>query len=63
MQDRSCGVAQNDNSDTCPGSVSQSMIQEALPELSSKSANNNVKRTQDLVPDSREETSAGFAPD
>jgi uncharacterized RDD family membrane protein YckC len=32
------------------------MIQEALPELSSKSANNNVKRTQDLVPDSREET-------
>ncbi len=35
MQDRSCGVAHDDNSDTCPGSVSQSMIQKALPDLSS----------------------------
>src|SRR5436190_24076924 len=41
MQDRSGSVAHNDNSDTCPGSVSQSMIQEALPELSSKSAKPN----------------------
>ena len=48
MQDRSGSVAHNDNSDTCPGSVSQSMIQEALPELSSQSvANNNAKREPD----------------
>src|SRR6185295_16641296 len=54
MQDRSGSVAHNDNSDTCPGSVSQSMIQEALPELSSQSvANNNAKREPDFVPDSQ----------
>ena len=40
MQDRSGSVAHDDNSDTCPGSVSQSMIQDALPELSSQSGNN-----------------------
>src|SRR6185369_2411450 len=50
MQDRSCSVAHNDNSDTCPGSVSQSMIQEALPELSSQSVKNN--RNQDFMPES-----------
>ena len=37
MQDCSCGVAHDDNSDTCPVSLSQPMIQEALPDLSSKS--------------------------
>src|ERR1044071_6096603 len=41
MQDRSGGVAHEDNSDTCPGSVSQSMIQEALPDLSSESEKSN----------------------
>src|SRR5947207_1433806 len=56
MQDRSCSVAHEDNSDACPGSVSQSMIQEALPELSSQSANSNQpKRNQDGVLDSRDE--------
>jgi len=39
MQDRSGSVAHDDNSDTCPGSVSQSMIQEALPDVSSQSEN------------------------
>lgn len=39
MQDCSCGVAHDDNSDTCPVSLSQPMIQEALPDLSSKSEN------------------------
>src|SRR5712671_4375038 len=41
MQDCSCGVAHQDNSDTCPVSLSQPMIQEALPDLSSKSKLNN----------------------
>ena len=58
MQDRSCSVAHDDNSDTCPGSVSQSMIQEALPELSSQSANSN-QPNQDCVLDSREAANGG----
>src|SRR5215831_4084474 len=44
MQDRSGSVAHDDNSDTCPGTVSQSMIQEALPDLSSESEKNNTAR-------------------
>ena len=52
MQDCSCGVAHDDNSDTCPVSLSQPMIQEALPDLSSKSedgtkANRNHDRARD----------------
>ena len=52
MQDCSCGVAHDDNSDTCPVSLSQPMIQEALPDLSSKSDNKhkskpNNDRTQE----------------
>ena len=44
MQDCSCGVAHDDNSDTCPVSLSQPMIQEALPDLSSKSENKNKSK-------------------
>src|SRR2546423_6094827 len=40
MQDCACGVAHDDNSDTCPVSLSQHMIQEALPDLSSQSEKN-----------------------
>src|SRR5689334_22852748 len=56
MQDCSCGVAHDDNSDTCPVSLSQPMIQEALPDLSSKSDNTNKSkpnndRAQEAGPD------------
>src|SRR5438874_2100590 len=44
MQDCSCGVAHEDNSDTCPVSLSQPMIQEALTDLSSKSENKNKSK-------------------
>lgn len=44
MQDCSCGVAHDDNSDTCPVSLSQPMIQEALPDLSSRSENKNKSK-------------------
>jgi len=52
MQDCSCGVAHDDNSDTCPVSLSQPMIQEALPDLSSKSDNTNKsKPNNDRAPE------------
>jgi uncharacterized RDD family membrane protein YckC len=57
MQDCSRGVAHEDNSDTCPVSLSQPMIQEALPDLSSKSKDNiNAKRNQDSAPDTGQDT-------
>src|SRR2546430_9025189 len=46
MQDCSCGVAHDDNSDTCPVSLSQPMIQEALPDLSSKSENKKKSKAK-----------------
>src|SRR5438874_9023584 len=52
MQDCSCGVAHEDNSDTCPVSLSQPMIQEALTDLSSKSENKNKsKPKKDRAPE------------
>src|SRR5437764_9078105 len=57
MQGCSCGVAHDDNSDTCPVSLSQPMIQEALPDLSSKSEDNiKAKRNNDRALDSGHET-------
>ena len=50
MQDCSCGVAHEDNSDTCPVSLSQPMIQEALPDLSSKSENKNKSKPKNDRP-------------
>src|SRR6266853_141496 len=51
MQDCSCGVAHDDNSDTCPVSLSQPMIQEALPDLSSKSENKNKSKPKNDRPE------------
>src|SRR5438132_1974553 len=57
MQDCSCGVARADNSDTCPVSLSQPMIQEALPDLSSKSEKNSTaKRNNDGARDLGQDT-------
>src|ERR1043166_8076115 len=57
MQDRSGGVAHANNSDTCPGSASQSMIQEAMPDLSSKSENSNkANRGDNSMRESRSDT-------
>lgn len=57
MQDCSCGVAHDDNSDTCPVSLSQPMIQEALPDLSSKSDNKRKsKPNNDRAPEPGQET-------
>src|SRR5438045_4352724 len=57
MQDCSCGVAHDDNSDTCPVSLSQPMIQEALPDLSSKSENNPKAKRSDRASDLGQDTS------
>src|SRR5437588_8104852 len=57
MQDCSCGVARADNSDTCPVSLSQPMIQEASPDLSSKSEENSTaKRNNDGARDLGQDT-------
>ena len=57
MQDCSCGVAHDDNSDTCPVSLSQPMIQEALPDLSSKSENKTKsKPNNDRAPEPGQDT-------
>src|SRR5205085_4987815 len=57
MQGCSCGVAHDDNSDTCPVSLSQPMIQEALPDLSSKSENNPKAKRSDRASDLGQDTS------
>lgn len=58
MQDCSCSVAHDDNSDTCPVSLSQPMIQEALPDLSSKSENKTKsKRNNDRAEEPGPDTS------
>jgi uncharacterized RDD family membrane protein YckC len=57
MQDCACGVAHDDNSDTCPVSLSQPMIQEALPDLSLQSEK-NIQAKSNRERDSGPETNS-----